>query len=384
DAGATNPTSDAAILRDDLIASTYFLLAGHEEKVRPAWDAHGRFDASRSFLAQADLLGKPLVEDYAQRIREAFQSRGLTIPPPRPWPDGKPFVLLLTSDVDIPRRNTWTAVLKRCLGRNPGFPVRPADLSWPLAYVPRGEAFDPYVRNLERLTGMRESGPPFTTLFFLAGKRSRLDPVVLKPRRWLARRAQRLFIERREIALHAPYECWLEAEDFRNALDCFERATGMRPDGVRQHYLRYQVPRTWRAQAEADLQWDASAGFAAREGFRFGTALPFQAFDGERGRRLPLWIVPLAAMDSTLNLHLDLTPHEAAERLRALGAEARRVGGAMVLLVHNSSTGAGWQGWPEVFDAVATDLAEEGAWLPTVSQFLDAWRRFADPRDANP
>jgi hypothetical protein len=366
-------------LREDWVASTYFLLAGHEERVMPAWDDHGRLDGPRALPARAGFIGRPVVEDYAAQIREAFARAGLAIAPRQPWPGAAPFAALLTADVDLPRRNTWRAVASRLLGRPTGMPVDSRSPPGALSYVPRGDERDPYLASLLRLARERPGRPSVQTFFFLSGRHGRRDPYVLQSDPALARQAVDLALSGREIALHAPYDCWLNASDYAQALDSFEAATGTRPCGVRQHFLRFRCPQTWRAQAEAGLVYDASAGFASYEGFRFGTSLPFQAFDAERGRTLSLWIIPLAAMDTTLRAYRGFEPKDAEEQLQRLAGQARRVGGALSLLLHNSSTGEGWRGWEEIFDSFLADLAEQNPWTPTVAQFLDSWQRIADP-----
>jgi hypothetical protein len=365
------------VLREDLVASTYFLLAGHEERARPVWDEHGRFDGLASLPHRAGFLGRPVVEDWTARIAEAFARAGLTIPGRPGWPGGERCAAILTSDVDLPRRNTWRATARRLLGLPVGVAIEGEQAPGAFSYIPRGLGRDPYF-DLDRLARKGPGGREAWTFFFLAGRRGERETYDLAANPALARQARQLADRGVEIGFHAPYDCWLRPERFTQALDAFEKAVGTRPRGVRQHYLRFRVPRTWRAQAQAGLAYDASAAFAPHEGFRFGTALPFEAFDGEKGQRLGLWVLPLAAMDVTLRARRGLSPEDAGETLRALADEVRRVGGAFSLLWHNSSTGPEWRDWEEVFDTFLDHLAEEGVWASNGAGLIDAWRRTAD------
>ena len=47
----------------------------------------------------------------------------------------------------------------------------------------------------------------------------------------------------------------------------------------RQHFLRFQVPKTWSILNELGVKEDYSLGYAEKPGFRAGTSIPFKAFD---------------------------------------------------------------------------------------------------------
>ncbi len=367
------------VMFDDYVASAYLCLSGHEEIVRPHLDEHQRHNGRSSFLFRGGVLERPLVEDYAAQFVEAFARLGLVIPPRPAWPNGSRMALCLTCDVDQPTRNTWKSVAKAALHRFPLFEDSGAQPS-PMSYIPKKDMLDPYLE-LERFS--RRGGIPDSawTFFFLSGKRSKLDPYDLKEHLDLPYLARSLDEKGNEIALHAPYDCWRDPLSYVQAMDDFESATGgIRPVGVRQHYLRFRVPLTWNAQAGAKLQYDASAGFACCEGFRFGTALPFRAFDEDSKKTLDLWVIPLTVMDVTLRAYRKYTPQVAGERMRKLAKETERVGGVVTFLWHNSAIGPGWENWEETFDTFLQSLAEKQVWAPTCSKLIKIWRQISEPQ----
>ncbi|GEM_PF-1610117 len=362
---------------EDFIASTYLLLSAHEERVNPQFDEHGRFHGPSSLLYRGGVLQRPLIEDYALKLAGILQSAGVKMPIRANWPGDARIAVCLTSDIDIPRRNTWRAAARAFLHNSPLFSDLPHQPS-PWSYFPIGKKSDSYAE----FGNLMRHGEPISakwTFFFLAGARSKLDPYSLGEAPELAEHAKDLVANGHEIGLHSPYECLRMTECYAAAMNEFTTTTAASPVGVRQHYLRYQLPHTWRAQAEAGLQYDAGAAFAACEGFRFGTCLPFQAFDGVRGELLPLWIIPLTAMDMTLRAYQHYTPETAADRLKNLLEQTRRVGGVFTLLWHNSSVGPGWEAWEETFDMLINSLAQESIWAPTCSELLKAWRRISEP-----
>ncbi len=368
--GLAQPSGNRIFLAQDFAASTYFALSGHEERFAGRWDEHGRFAAADAFAVRAGLIERPFVDGYALRLAEAFRRLGLRIGSLPRWPDGACWAALMTSDIDLPRRNTWKRLASRLLGRDwipPGGAAPPLTSLAPWAGRP-----DPYAPQgfLERLGGADARW----TFFFLAGTPSRMDAYDLARSPALADQAQRLADQGHEIALHVGYERWQSAAQCRQALDAFERATGIRPAGSRQHYMRGRVPQAWRALAEAGLGYEATAGFAGREGFRFGTALPFQAFDSDQEKPLPLWIVPLAAIDIGLRVYRRLSPEEAEASLDRLRTQVRRAGGGFALLWHNSSADEPWKDWIGVPANFLRSAIGDGAWTPTIGEWLARWR----------
>ena len=73
-------------------------------------------------------------------------------------------------------------------------------------------------------------------------------------------------------------------------------AAGTPLRSIRQHYLRFVYPQTWRQQADEGFFVDSTLGFAEQEGFRNGVCHPFLPWDAETSAPLPLWEVPLTVM----------------------------------------------------------------------------------------
>ena len=105
--------------------------------------------------------------------------------------------------------------------------------------------------------------------------------------------------------------------------------------GGRQHYLRWEPGTTWAAYEEAGLDYDTSAGYADRPGFRLGTCSEVPVFDVRAGRRLTVRERPLVAMEVALIDQAGLSYDAALAELAALKAQCVRHGGLFTLLWHN-------------------------------------------------
>lgn len=155
-----------------------------------------------------------------------------------------------------------------------------------------------YIRNEEDRYGFRST-------FFLMSLKSSLGR---EGRRYSVRHhglkqtLEKLADEGFEIGLHPTGDAYcnsstLQSQHERLKAIVTKPLTGV---GVRNHYLRFKVPITWRIQENLSIVYDATWGWSDRCGFRAGTSRPFRPFDREKNRRLNVWEVPLIVMDGAL------------------------------------------------------------------------------------
>lgn len=145
------------------------------------------------------------------------------------------------------------------------------------------------------------------------------------------------------IGLHASYYSFKDKNritgEQKRLRDVVE-GIGIKQDtwGVRQHYLRFIIPDTFRHQEAAGLDYDATLGYAETPGFRCGTCFEFPVFDLHEKRKLNIVERPLIAMDASLLL----SRYTGGERPDILGRFVtyknicKRYNGAFTLLWHNS------------------------------------------------
>ena len=100
---------EVLVIHADLVASAFFLLSRYEECVlREVRDGHGRFPGRRSLLFRADVLDRPLVDEYGVALRTWLRDAGLDIPE---WARNPSVVL--THDIDDIRLFTgWKGIFR--------------------------------------------------------------------------------------------------------------------------------------------------------------------------------------------------------------------------------------------------------------------------------
>ena len=105
----------------------------------------------------------------------------------------------------------------------------------------------------------------------------------------------------------------------------------------RQHFLRFELPVTFRTLIELGIQEEYSMGYAGEAGFRAGIAHPHSFYDLPREEQTSLILYPAVCMDGTLRDYQKLSVPEAESLVRELVEAVRSTGGTFVSIWHNST-----------------------------------------------
>lgn len=311
--------------RFDLLGGLYWLLSGEGEAQAPR-DRHGRPQPEG---LRASLLEVPALERCAAWLRRALGREDSYLPP---WPEGRPFALALSHDVDYPEllrrvetlrtlaRGSLGASLRTLLGR---------ESFWQF----------PAWMELERAAGA-------TSAFYFCGRRgSLLGYLLADPDPFYdvgSPRFQRLLSELEaggwEVGLHASFAAREGVERFRQEKQRVESALRRPIEGVRHHYWNLDPERpekTLRLHSEAGFRYDSSLGYETRSGFRRGTCSPFRPFDRDALEPLAIWQVPPSLMDDHLfGYAAGIAATERRARIDALVETVRDSGGVLCVDWH--------------------------------------------------
>ena len=184
-------------------------------------------------------------------------------------------------------------------------------------------------------------------------------------------------IDRRgwEIGLHSSWYSFNDAEEMKRQKAALEKALGHEIVSVRQHFLHYDVRITPRVQAEAGFVYDSTLGFNDNVGFRFGTCYPWYLYDLREEKELPIVEIPLLIQDGamfnpTKGMRLD---EDTAFRYVIQIAEAvEHVGGVLTLLWHPHSL-INLPSW-RVYARSLEYLKGRNAWFGSLSNIVGNMR----------
>jgi len=327
----------------DIFGSVFFLLTRYEEVVRTARDRHGRFGSDQSILGRDGFLDRPIADELVDLLWYGMSELwpGLQRPAPA-------FRLRLTHDVDHPwsvaGRPAWTVARSLAadlaLRHDVRLAVRRSRSAMATVDEKVGqdplERFDLFMDAAER-HGIR------STFYFHAGSTPLDFDYRYRPTdAFVAPLLRRIHDRGHEIGLHTSYVSHGSLERTRHEFEalleaCASLGIEQRSWGVRQHYLRLEIPLTWRIHEAVGLEHDSTLGFHDRMGFRAGTGREYPVFDLTERRALSLRERPLLAMDTTMMQYMHLGLDLAMSRVRGLVQECRTHGGDAVLLYHNNT-----------------------------------------------
>jgi hypothetical protein len=351
------------------------------EQRSSARDRHGRVPSAENPLVAAGQSRRPVVSLLAMEFRRAVLAvagrrpvRSLA-----PWPEGHRWAAAVTHDLDVV--DWW-----------PLFPFqRMTELAlkgkWDLIgrvgrAARRSIGKDPVSRGvhaalqLEAHHGIRAS---WFVICSRPGLRSLLSgDSTYRPDGPAARRILAALMQAgHEVGLHGSFATATDGRRMASQRRTLSRLTGAPVTGVRQHFLRMHPGRTQQIMVEAGLEYDATWGFADRNGFRLGVADVVPAWDADREASTPLDLVPLIWMDRALSKYAGVEePGRWIEDARELVRECKSVEGCWVGLWHpNTMEALGFPGAEPAFVSLLQALADDRPYFASLQKIVQ-WRRF--------
>jgi hypothetical protein len=354
---------------------------GAIEQRSTAADRHGRVPSAENPLVAAGQSRRPVVSLLAVELRRAVLAvagrrpvRSLA-----PWPEGHRWAALVTHDLDVVE---WWAL----------FPLlRMAELgmkgAWNLAARVAGAAKrsigrDPVNRGVHSLIQLEAHHGIRPTWFVICSKPSirsiAAGDSTYRPDGPAARRILTALTQAgHEIGLHGSFAAGDDVRSMTSQRRWLGRLAGSPVSGVRQHFLKMSPGRTQRIMVEAGLEYDATWGFADRNGFRLGAADVVPAWDGVNETSLPLDLVPLIWMERALSKYAGVEePGRWIEDARELARECKLVEGLWTGLWHpNTIEALGFPGAEPAFVSLLQALADDRPYFGSAQKIVQ-WRRF--------
>ena len=337
-------SSGDSFLPFDPFAAGFYLVSRYEEYLMRELDEHCRYPSHRSVLYSNHLLNKPVVNQWTQLIARKIQAS---------YPDfiyqKAKFNFLSTIDID----NAW-AYKNKSLGRTAGalakgFLKGNIQQNKERLQVIRGEKDDPY-DTYDFIKGLYEGRNELLHFFILLGKTSKYDRNISPKNLQLQQLVQDLNSQY-QVGIHPSYRSTKNKEELSQEISHLQTISNKKVESSRQHFLRLELPKTYRRLINAGIKKDFTLGYADQTGFRAGTASPFWFYDLKKEVTTKLRIYPFQMMDVTLKNYLKLTPNEGMVVIEKLMMEIRKYGGTFISLWHNESLSdlGEWTGWREVF-----------------------------------
>jgi hypothetical protein len=326
----------------DFLKSAFYLLSGWQELQAGNRDFIGRYPHASSIQSRLKCTTLPLVNYYFEAIVQGLEAYGMyhnkLIERKRLF---REFGFLLSHDVDRvafyhPREVLFK--LKQFFNFAPRYYSKALTLKlffkgvlFHLNPFPKSDPwwiFENMIEQEKRL-GIRSS------FYFLKSEHRVMDSRYQFSDVKIKRLIKLLLKEGFEVGLHGTIHSAKHESSMQNQIRELTKAIGHKPRGIRQHYLRFFHPYTFRLQVKAGLKYDTSLAFAEHEGYRNGYCYPFKPYDFEKDEMIDIWEVPLTLMEVTVLNYRELGFDELKKSAHQLIVEARKFGGIYSMLWHN-------------------------------------------------
>ncbi|MFW6025193.1 MAG: polysaccharide deacetylase family protein [Candidatus Woesearchaeota archaeon] len=173
-----------------------------------------------------------------------------------------------------------------------------------------------------------------------------------------------------EIGLHADFESFNNLNNLKKEKNLLENSIGNKVFGVRNHYLLFDVNKTWDIQEKCGFKYDSTYGYANEIGYRNGDCFSFNAYSLEQKKELDLIVLPLTIMDCTLLNYMNLNIEESFNKVKELIDIVKNKKGIIVINWHNDyfsdilHKNAG-----DLYDKILSYVRKKQGFMPTMNKY---------------
>ncbi len=313
----------------DIFAATFFLISRYEEYLPHVKDQYDRYDHKQSLASGNGFLKIPVVNNWLQFFADHIQSKfpGFQI-------RKKLFRFLPTYDVDMAFDWRHKGFIRNT-GQLLTLLIRQEYKKFSEALkILEGKAKDPS-DNFEFFYSLHEQLNLHPVYFFLVSKSNTKYDKNISPYNGKMRALIQELSKENDMGIHPSYYSSTDEKILKEEKFLLEEITGNVIQKSRQHYLRFNLPDTYRQLIHAGITDEFSMGYGTANGFRASYADSFYWYDIEREEKTNLLIHPFCYMDSNAIFHQKLTPEESFEELMYFYNTCKDVNGTLISIMHN-------------------------------------------------
>ena len=288
---------------------------------------HNRFSAYESLAFKYNFLNRPVVNEYIVMLKNMLNHIDSRLRFKK-----YKYSLLLTHDVDIPLkyrsfldgfREILGDLVKRKKIRNAVTKLY-QKIKVHLAIIK-----DPY-DTFDYLMNFSERHNLNSYFFFMGKGQTVFDNMYKSDDSFITKLVENINSRGHYVGLHPSYNSYKCSDQFFVEKSELESNFNQKLNIGRQHYLRFEIPYTWQVWEDNNMEWDSTAGYADKEGFRCGVCYDFTVFNILERKKLQLIEKPLIVMDGNfLSYQTDISPSEMEFEIKKLISKLKSI---MVIL----------------------------------------------------
>ena len=339
------PSSAKSDFTFDVLAASFYMASRYEEYLPHKRDNHNRFDAKESIAYQKGFLEFPVVHIWSEGLWEA-----LFLKYPQLTREYNKYKFITTIDVDNAFAYEEKGVVRSVAGILKNIVKFEATELIERLSVLMGVKQDPYDTFDYQLDLIKKHDLEVVYFILLGdyGYNDKNIPVTSLKFRSLIKALS----DYAKVGIHPSYGSNKSFKQLQKEVGRLSDMIHVQIDKSRQHFLKLQLPDTYRDLLELNITNDYTMGYACYFGFRSGMCIPYHFYDLDLEVETPLMIHPFAVMEGTLKYYLSISPADASAYYKKLIDEVRAVNGTFISLWHNDSINdrGFWIGWKNVFE----------------------------------
>jgi len=338
----------------DLFAAVFYLITRYEEYLPHQKDIYGRYAHENSVAFRENFLHLPLINFWLYDFKKLLIEKDADLVFRR-----RKFSFLPTYDIDIAwsfrnkgfKRNFGGILLLFFKGKFKKMIHR--------IKVIRGKRKDPFDA-YEWMYQLHEQFNLHPVYFFLVAKeKGRYDKNIDVANAEYQELVQSI-TSKYSIGLHPSWASGDIPYLITKEKATLEQISNQTINSSRQHYIRFELPSTYRKLIALGLMSEYSMGYGTTNGFRSSITTPYYWYDLKNEEKTKLLIHPFCFMDANSYYEQQLTPEVALEELIHYYNEVKSVNGTMITIWHNSFLGTDemFAGWREMYEKFISSIID--------------------------
>jgi uncharacterized protein DUF7033 len=327
----------------DPFAASFYLISRYEEYLPHIKDKHERFLASESLAFQNNFLEIPVVNNWVNEIEKQIEIHFNNF-------QFKQRTFNYTSTIDIDNAYAYkhkgfiriSGGLIKSIFKEHNFIER---LKVILGKTP--DPFDTFNYQFE-LHKKLSISPIY---FFLLGDYGLNDKNISVKNKTFTSLIKSIS-DYYAVGIHPSYASNNNINTLSKEIKRLQSITHRKTTKSRQHFLKLNLPSTYRNLIDNDIQFDYTLGYAEKCGFRASICSPFYYYDLDTEVITKLRLFPFTIMDATYQYYENSSPESVSNKISELMQTVKKVNGTFISVWHNESLSDKgiWKGWKIVYE----------------------------------
>lgn len=330
----------------DLLAGIFFLITRYEEYLPHQKDTYGRYSHTSSLAFKAGFLQLPLVNIWLEDFRVLLLKYFPELHLPK-----REFSFKATYDIDI----AWS-YRNKGFRRNAGaiaklfFSGKWRSMMHRLRVI-RGKRHDPYDA-YEWMDNLHQQFNLQPIYFFLVAQQKGKFDKNIDAQNLAFQQLIKQLAEKYTIGVHPSWASGDHQTLLPKEKSWLQKITEQTITSSRQHYIRFELPATYRRLIAIGIADEYSMGYGTVNGFRASIASPYYWYDLKAENKTPLRIHPFCFMDANAYYEEKKSAADALQDMQTYYESIRAVNGTMITIWHNSFLGIDevHEGWREAYE----------------------------------